>query len=99
MNDIDKLVLWGELNELLAAIHGDNGQYVTKHGIEKAVEDAITLINKEQSTSIREIIKRLEGLQRYDHDGIHGIYPHRDGDLVDWGDIKDLIKEFGDDTN
>jgi len=43
---------------------------------------------------IHEIIRRLEGLQRYDHDGIHGVCPHRDGDLVDWEDIKNLIDEL-----
>ena len=36
-------------NELLAVIHRDGGHYVQEHGIEKAVEDAITLINKERS--------------------------------------------------
>ena len=44
--------------------------------------------------AIREIIKQLEGLQRFDHDGIHGVYPHRDGDLVNWQDIKDIITEI-----
>ena len=37
------------LNELLAVIHRDGGHYVQEHGIEKAVEDAIILINKERS--------------------------------------------------
>ena len=37
------------LNELLAIIHRDGGHYVQEHGIEKAVEDAINIINKERA--------------------------------------------------
>ena len=37
------------LNELLAIIHHDGGHYVQEHGIEKAVKDAIKIINKERS--------------------------------------------------
>lgn len=29
------------LNNLLATIHGDGGHYVSEHGLDKAVEDAI----------------------------------------------------------
>ena len=32
------------LNNLLAIIHGDGGQYISKHGIEKAFEDAKQVI-------------------------------------------------------
>ena len=37
------------LNELLAIIHRDGGHYVQEHGIEKAVEGAIKIINKERA--------------------------------------------------
>ena len=32
------------LKELLAIIHRDGGHYTEKHGIEKSVKDAITII-------------------------------------------------------
>ena len=40
------------LKELLAVIHRDGGHYVSEHGFEKAVNDAIDLILKERLSAI-----------------------------------------------
>ena len=40
------------LKELLAVIHRDGGHYVSKHGFDKAVSDAIDLVIEERLSAI-----------------------------------------------
>ena len=35
-----------DLLNLLAVIHSDGGHYVARHGLEKAVEDAVKIVNR-----------------------------------------------------
>ena len=35
-----------DLLNLLAVIHSDGGHYVARHGLEKAVKDAVKIVNR-----------------------------------------------------